>query len=116
MKNHSIDNFEDDEYSQEFWDELEKEDEFNFEILKAIDPFIHSLEYLTFHEKTWLVISRNGLSANELCKELEISKYKLSKCRANPSYDWELAIELIKRCEEIGIPCKREREGYEQQI
>lgn len=102
------DNYLDPEVDDDLIEELLEPDEEVWEMVKLCDTYIHSMEYLTFHEKTWLYMSRNGMTANELAKNLNVSKYVLSKCRANPSYNWELAEELIERCQEIGLPCPKE--------
>ena len=97
----------------ELIDELLEPDEEGWEMVKLCDTYIHSIEYLTFHEKTWLYMSRNNMTANQLAKELNVSKYVLSKCRANPSYNWGLAEKLINRCQEVGLPCPKELEALQ---
>jgi len=111
--------WENDSITDSEWQEIlayeEREGELTWELCKTVDKYIHSMEYLTFHEKTWLYMSRNNMTANELAKKLNVSKYVLSKCRANPANNWELAKKLIDLCEEAGLPCERLSESYRQQ-
>ena len=103
------------ELTDDILSEFEELEDESWEMVKLCDRYIHSMEYLTFHEKTWLYMSRNRISANELAIELQVSKYVLSKCRANPANNWALAKKLIKLCEEVGLPCIKELEHYRQQ-
>lgn len=105
--------YSDPDFTDDLLTEMLEPDEESWELVKLCDTYIHSMEYLSFHEKTWLYMSRNNMSANELAKKMNVSKYVLSKCRANPANNWRLAEQLIKLCKEIGIPCNRELDAFQ---
>ena len=56
-------------------------------------------------------MSRNEITANDLAKKMNVSKYVLSKYRANPANNWKLAEKLIELCQEVGLPSGKEHEA-----